>query len=171
MLAAMEVVLVLLAAGVILLFLETVLPGLVAGIAGFCCLVAGVVMAYVRFGAHTGNLVLFLVLAGLVVGFAVWVKYFPESRFARVFISQRISGDLGTEQPQLVGQTGMAHTQLRPSGTAVISGRRVDVVSEGALISRGTPVKVIAVEGLRVVVRELTEEELAARAPRPPTQS
>jgi membrane-bound ClpP family serine protease len=44
---------------------------------------------------------------------------------------------------------------LRPSGTASINGRRVDVVTEGGLIERGTAVKVVAVEGARIVVREV----------------
>lgn len=44
-------------------------------------------------------------------------------------------------------------TTLRPSGTAVINGKRVDVVSEGAFIEAGQVIKVVAVEGLRVVVR------------------
>jgi membrane-bound serine protease (ClpP class) len=51
--------------------------------------------------------------------------------------------------------TGVALTQLRPSGTAKINGQRVDVVTEGALIERGTAVKVVVVEGARIVVREI----------------
>ena len=47
----------------------------------------------------------------------------------------------------------MTHTTLRPCGTAVIGGKRVDVISEGSLIDRGQKVKVVAVEGIRVVVR------------------
>jgi len=41
---------------------------------------------------------------------------------------------------------------LRPAGMALINGRRVDVVTEGAMIERDTPVRVVAVEGMRVVV-------------------
>jgi membrane-bound serine protease (ClpP class) len=44
-------------------------------------------------------------------------------------------------------------TKLRPSGTAVINGKRVDVVTEGAFIEPGQSIKVVAIEGLRVVVR------------------
>jgi membrane-bound serine protease (ClpP class) len=153
----MEIVVILLIAGAILLALETVLPGLVAGFVGFACLVTAVVIGYTRFGAQTGNLLLFIVLAGLVAGAALWIKYFPDSRFGRMFVSQRVVGELGVERPDLVGHTGTAFTQLRPSGTALIQGRRVDVVSEGVLIPRGTPVKVVAVEGLRVVVRPLED--------------
>jgi membrane-bound serine protease (ClpP class) len=57
------------------------------------------------------------------------------------------------EKPELLNQTGSALTNLRPAGTAIINDRRVDVVTEGAMIERGTPVKVVAVEGMRVVVR------------------
>jgi membrane-bound serine protease (ClpP class) len=158
----MELVVILLVAGVVLLLLETVLPGLIAGVVGFCSLMAGVVLGYVRFGPYTGNIILVAVLAGLVVGFACWVKFFPDSRMARMLVSKGTSGDIKTEQPQLLNQTGVAYTQLRPSGTALINGKRVDVVTEGALIPRNTPIRVVAVEGLRVVVRALEEEQQAA---------
>ena len=62
---------------------------------------------------------------------------------------------LVVEKPELLNGTGVALTQLRPSGTASINGQRVDVVTEGGLIERGTAVKVVAVEGARVVVREV----------------
>jgi membrane-bound serine protease (ClpP class) len=151
----MELVITLLVVGALLLVAESVLPGMIAGIAGCCCLVAGVIEGYLRFDARTGNLILVGVLAGLGVGFGLWVKYFPESRLAKLFISKQVSGDIGTERPELLERTGETLTALRPSGTAVIDGKRVDVVTEGQMIDPGTPVRVIAVEGLRVVVREM----------------
>jgi membrane-bound serine protease (ClpP class) len=57
------------------------------------------------------------------------------------------------DRPELLNGIGTAVTQLRPSGVATINGQRVDVVTEGGLIERGTPVKVVAVEGSRIVVR------------------
>jgi membrane-bound serine protease (ClpP class) len=156
---SMELVLTLLVVGAALLIAESVLPGMIAGIAGVCCLVAGVVEGYVKFGARTGNLILFGVLAGLAAGFWLWVKYFPQSRLARMFISDKVVGEIGTERPELLEQTGTALTPLRPAGTAIIDGKRVDVVTEGQMIERGTPVRVLAVEGLRVVVRELNANQ------------
>ena len=150
----MELVITLLVVGALLLVAESVLPGLIAGIAGCCCLAVGVIEGYLKFGARAGNLILVGVLAGLAAGFWLWVKYFPESRLARMFISSQVSGGIGTERPELLERTGTALTPLRPAGTAVIDGKRVDVVTEGQMIERGTPVRVIAVEGLRVVVRE-----------------
>ena len=148
-------VIILLLAGAVLLVLETVLPGLIAGIVGFVCLVTGVVVAYTDHGVPTGNFVLILTGAGLIVGWLLYLKFFPGSRAARLFISERSIGDVDAEQTSLIGQSGTALTNLRPSGTASINGHRVDVVTEGDLIESGTPVKVVAVEGLRTVVRAL----------------
>lgn len=149
----MELVATLLIAGVLLLLLETILPGLIAGIVGFCCLAAGVWAAYAKFGAQTGNLVLLGVLVALIIGTFFWLKYFPNSPMARPFVSRGVVGDIATEKPELLNQTGTAYTNLRPSGTAIINGQRVDVVADGQMIERGAPVKVVQVEGARVVVR------------------
>ena len=153
----MELVITLLVVGAILLVLETILPGMIAGILGLFCLLAGVIQSFITFGPRTGSYVLAGVVLGLMVGTAVWVKFFPQTRMARIFTSQRTVGEIGTERPELLHQTGHALTPLRPSGTAVISGRRVDVVTEGGMIARNTPIIVVAVEGMRVVVRSASE--------------
>ena len=150
----MTLIITLLILGAVLLFLETLLPGMVAGIIGFICLMAAVALGYRDFGVQTGNILVAIVLVGLVSGVFIWLKFFPESRLARKFISQSAVGDLGVEKPELLNGTGVALTQLRPSGTASINGQRVDVVTEGGLIERGAKLKVVAVEGSRIVVRE-----------------
>jgi membrane-bound serine protease (ClpP class) len=153
----MELVVTLLVVGAILLLLETILPGMIAGIIGGLCLIIGVVLGYSEFGFQTGTWILCVVLVAVVGGFCVWAKVFPQTRFGRAFISKGVTGNIGAEKPELLHQTGTAFTQLRPSGTALINGRRVDVVTEGSLIEKGTPIKVVALEGMRVVVREATE--------------
>jgi len=148
-------IVVLLLTGAVLLALETVLPGLIAGIIGFICLIAGVALSFRDYGTETGGLVLLGTLTGLGIGTALWLKYFPDSRYARIFIAQQTVGELGAERPELLHQTGVTHSNLRPSGTAVINGQRVDVVTEGGLIEKGTAIKVVATEGMRVVVRRM----------------
>jgi membrane-bound serine protease (ClpP class) len=153
----MELVVTLLVVGAILLLLETILPGMIAGIVGGCCLIAGVILGYMEFGAQTGTWILCGAVIGLIGGFCVWVKVFPTSRYGRAFISKGVTGDIRAERPELLHRTGMAFTQLRPSGTALINGQRVDVVTEGSLIEKGTPIKVVGIEGMRVVVRAVSE--------------
>jgi membrane-bound serine protease (ClpP class) len=143
----METVILLLVAGLVLMLLETVLPGMIAGLVGFGCLVAGVVLSYSKFGPRTGSLTLLAVLVLL------WIRFFPHSRLGQAFVTRSTLGSPQIERPELLHQTGTALTNLRPSGTALINGRRVDVVTEGPMIPAGTPVKVVAVEGIRVVVR------------------
>ena len=150
----MALIITLVILGAILLFLETLLPGMIAGLIGFLCLLAAVVLGYRDFGYQTGSLILGGVLVGLVVGVFFWLKFFPGSRIARRFISQSSTGELGVARPELLNGTGVALSQLRPSGIATINGQRVDVVTEGGLIERGAAIKVVAVEGARVVVRE-----------------
>ncbi len=155
----MELVAVLLIAGLVLVLLETVLPGMVAGVVGFGCLVAGVVVSYSRFGPATGNWVLVGVAGTLVVLGVLWIRFFPTSRFGRVFVSRGTVGSLGVEKPDLLNCNGIALTNLRPSGTAEIQGKRVDVLSEGEMIERGALVRVVAVEGMRVVVRMIESDK------------
>ena len=151
--APMALIVLLVAAGLLLLFLETVLPGLIAGALGFLALVGAVAYGYLEFGFKTGNATLLSVLGLLLLGIVLWLKFFPESRMARVFVSQRQIGTVGAEKPELLGKSGVAVTALRPAGTAVFDGRRTDVVTEGGFVEKGQPVTVVGIEGLRVVVR------------------
>lgn len=153
----MGLVITLFVVGAILLLLETVLPGMIAGSIGMLCIAIGVVQSFIVFGPQTGSYVLAGVLVALMIGTFLWLKFLPESRAGRIFTSHQTVGDIRTERPELVGQAGRALTPLRPSGTAVINGQRVDVVTEGGMIDRGTPVQVVAVEGMRVIVRALSE--------------
>ena len=51
-----------------------------------------------------------------------------------------------------VGATGIAATQLRPSGLGQFGENVLDVVTEGDLIEKGTAIKITEVQGSRVVV-------------------
>ncbi len=149
----METVATLIVVGAVLLLLETVLPGMVAGVVGMLCLAGGVVMGYTTYGPRIGNFILLGVAGGLTIAAILWVRFFPNSRLGQMFVTRRTVGNLGVDRPELLNQTGTALTNLRPSGMAQINGKRVDVVTEGSMIEQGAVVRVVAVEGLRVVVR------------------
>ena len=65
-----------------------------------------------------------------------------------------VSGDGDGAAP---GQIGRAVTVLRPAGIAEIGGRRLDVVTQGEFIPEGSPLRVEAVEGSRIVVAAAQE--------------
>lgn len=58
----------------------------------------------------------------------------------------------------LVGQTGLATTNLRPAGRAEIGGELIDVIAEGEPIDRGTAVEVVFAKANRVLVRPVDAE-------------
>jgi membrane-bound serine protease (ClpP class) len=53
----------------------------------------------------------------------------------------------------LINKQGVALTNLRPSGTIIMEGKRYDVVTEGEMINKDRPVMVVKIEGARIVVK------------------
>ena len=62
-------------------------------------------------------------------------------------------------QNQLLGCVGRALTPLRPAGTAMINGERVDVIAQGEFLDPETELEVISVSGGRVVVKAFCPEQ------------
>lgn len=152
-----EVIILLSVIGFLLLAAETFVPGLVLGMLGAICLLAGVGIAYASFGILTGTFVLAGIGVLTLVGFTIWMFIFPNTPIGRRIMLQRrlVSGEgEKTRSLGLIGREGRALTPLRPAGTALIDDRRVDVVAEGELIELGDPVVVVFEEGMRVVVRK-----------------
>lgn len=151
----MVVIVTLFVVGILLLISEIFLPGMIAGLAGLICIGLAVALSFRDFGSTMGGLVLVGVSLSLVAGFGLWLRYFPESSLAKPFVSQSEIGDIGTNRPELVGKEGVTLTPLYPSGTAIINERHVDVVTEGEAVEKDELVKVVLVEGMRVVVRRV----------------
>ncbi|MBR4153108.1 MAG: hypothetical protein IKT98_09145 [Selenomonadaceae bacterium] len=60
-----------------------------------------------------------------------------------------------TDKSKFLGATGVCVTDLRPAGTITVEGEPVDVVAEGSFVKQGSIVKVINVDGSRVLVRQI----------------
>lgn len=93
----------------------------------------------------------FFVIAGVIFRFA------PGWPMVRRLVNQDVSGDVSSmveTQKLLLGKEGIATTVLRPAGSAIIDGRKIDVVTEGEFISAGAPVRIIGISGNRTVVKQ-----------------
>ena len=53
-----------------------------------------------------------------------------------------------------IDMQGTAVTDLRPAGAAVINGKRIDVVTRGEYLEKGSEIIVIAVTGNQIIVRK-----------------
>ena len=138
--------------GLALLFFEILLPGLILGTCALLTLVASVFAAYTK--TEYGHLFLGVTVVSLASAIIWFIKCFPSTKMGRQLASTSTVGDLGIDFTDLINQTGMAYTDLRPSGKATIGDQRLNVVTEGSFIEKDNSVKVIAVEGNRVVVRK-----------------
>jgi len=153
-------ILILFVAGLVLLIIEATIPGFgVPGITGIICAFLSIILGSPDPGKSIVSLFVALIISIVVI--AVLLKYAPRNKlFNHIILKDEQKNDTGYvsyihDRNDLIGQEGEAVTFLRPAGTVMIGEKKVDVVSEGEFIEKGTKVKVIAVEGNRVVVRKV----------------
>jgi membrane-bound ClpP family serine protease len=145
--------------GIILIFLELFLPGAISGALGFIALILSLFLA----GEDTMQMgiSIFIALFLSIVVFFLMIKVFEKKLvlFNKMVLFDSARKEDGyvsnINRTDLLGLEGIALTILRPAGTVIINSERVDVVSEGGFIYQNARVKVIKVEGARIVVREL----------------
>lgn len=150
-------------AGVILLVIELFVPGF--GVAGG----TGIVLLLIGIGLTAGSpleaIALILVLALAVsIMLLLLLRSARKGRLARNLIlhlsTSREQGYRATEDAsRLVGLSGIALSNLRPAGVAEIDGQRLDVVTQGDFIRRGTTIQVIQAAGRRIVVAAAADTE------------
>jgi len=147
--------------GIVILVLEIFIPSHgVLTVAGLGFLGAAVYMAF-QIGPGVGYFALLLAIALLPTFIILAVKYWYRTPIGRRVAPPNptvTEADLGFDTEAiaaLVGQTGVALTQLRPVGSCEFNGRRVQCVAESGIIRSGARVKGVAVRGRDLVVREL----------------
>lgn len=157
-LAGMEVVILLLL-GIILIVAEFFVTGGILGLLGIGSIIGSLFMA----GYDIGHMSMSIAIAFIVSIIASVVLFrsigMEKGIFRHIILRNRTSTELGyvssVNRLELIGLEGVTVTQLRPSGTALFENERIDVVSEGNFIESDQKVKVVKVEGMRVVVREV----------------
>lgn len=154
-------VLALFVLGIILLAVEAMVPGFgVFGLAGIASIVGSIILASADLQQALTSLSMALVSSLFLV--VIMARYFGRRglwrRLTLAVAQGRDAGYLApSDQAALVGRTGRAITPLRPAGAAEIDGERIDVVTEGSFIPAGASLRVVKIEGTRVIVR--VEEE------------
>ena len=114
------------------------------------------------------NLGIAVVLAGIVI--SMIAKYLPQIPFfswmvlgsaiakGPSFVTASANGAAGpgrTRGSIRAGDTGVASSILRPTGNAHFGETVLDVVTRGEFVEAGAKLKVLAVEGARIIVEEV----------------
>jgi membrane-bound serine protease (ClpP class) len=147
--------------GVILVLIEFFIPGGIIGLLGFTAVVGSLFLA-TGDPVHMTISLLIAVTVSILV-FILLVKVFGKQMkfFRKMILTDATKTEQGyvsnPNRLDLLGAEGKALTDLRPSGTALVKEERVDVVTEGSFISKGSAIIIVKVEGSRVVVREIPD--------------
>jgi membrane-bound ClpP family serine protease len=146
-------------AGILLIFLEFFLPGAIAGTLGFAALLLSLFLAGPD-ALQMGVSILIAIAVSIFI-FFLMIRTFGKKLvlFNKMVLSESARKEDGyvsnVTRSDLLGMEGRALTILRPAGTIFINNERVDAVTEGGFIEKNAQVKVIKVEGARIVVREV----------------
>ncbi|MEM1446015.1 MAG: hypothetical protein AAGF84_08175 [Planctomycetota bacterium] len=152
---------ILLASALAMLIVEMVVPsGGLISLAAAVATVAGLVCLFFHdttLGAITTLAV--LIATPFIGGFML--KIWPHTPVGRWLILSSEQGEEGaavsrersTTPPIKVGDTGETKTLLRPVGTCVIQGQRIECLAESGMIDPGTAVRVVDIDGSEVRVR------------------
>lgn len=160
-LAGMESI-ILFVVGIVLILLEFVLPGGIIGLIGLGAVLTSFFMA----GSSVwliGTSLLIALVATIVVSI-ILIKVFGKKlhAFKKIILFDSTNTESGyvsnKNREDLLGKQGIAFTTLRPSGTAIINGERLDVVTEGNYIAKDSKIEVVKTEGSRIVVRVVSED-------------
>lgn len=147
-------------AGLLAMLAELFLPGAVLGIIGFLTVCSAIVYAFWQGYTVTGGVLVAVTLAMLPVFFVIWRSVLGRFLAIKQTIKGTSSGRADADR-ELLGTEGDAMSQLRPSGVALIEGKRRSVVTRGEIVEKGARIKVIDASGGQIIVKK-AQDQLAS---------
>ena len=148
--------------GIGLVVVEMFLPGIgLPGISGLLMLLAFIWLVFRAYGAVWGIAACLGVIALVTAAIVVSLRSAKNGRLSRsaLFLKQTAENvpPAGQKTDPLVGREGVTQTPLRPSGIVLIGGERKSVVTEGEFLDAGKTVRIIHVNGSRIVVEPVSK--------------
>ena len=148
--------------GIGLLILEAFMPGFGApGITGIILEVITLVLTWFEHGPVATLGMLLIVLLVLTIAISTSLRSITKGRLSKSSLvhSETESNEDGYRSIQdlavFMDKEGTATSVLRPTGIADFEGVRLNVSSEGDFIPAGTKVRIVKVEGAKILVRAL----------------
>lgn len=145
--------------GLLLLVVEMFIPGFgIAGGAGLVLLILGIILtARTPFEAFVMVIILILLIVGAL---AIIMRSAKKGKLSKKLIlwsaAKHEDGfSTSSDMSALLGKEGIALTVLRPAGSGEFLGQRLDVVTDGTFIERGTKIRIVRTEGRRILVEPI----------------
>lgn len=138
--------------GLAAVFAEILIPGMIVGICGAICMLASMYWAYQAGATNLGHIMVGVSIISVPIFVLLWYRL-----ASRTFVVTASEADFNPpgEFGRFLGEEGVAVTNLHPTGIASVDGKRVDVVTRGEMVSKNTRIKIIEVQGNRVIVKSI----------------
>lgn len=144
--------------GIVLIGIEFYMPGFgLPGICGIICAVAGIILTGKTTSGRiiVGVITIVIVAIMLVISIMVFnskkvkspIKLDTDLQGKNLFIEE-------TDMEYLIGKKGVAITDLRPTGKGKFDGVKLDVLSQGDFITKGSPLEIKEIKNNKIFVRE-----------------
>ena len=145
--------------GIVLLAIEIfVIPGFgITGILGILGIVAGIFMSFGINNIAQATFVVFVSLIADIILIIILARFILKSKGfkSKIALDTDTAGYYSSvSYDDLLGCEGITDTFLRPSGNIIINGKKYDAITEGEFINKGVKIKVILVEGNKIVIKE-----------------
>ena len=156
-------VLMLFATGMALILAEFIMPGMICGIVGGLLVLGSAALGCYTYPDYA-LIIIVGELAGVVFSVVLGMYLLARTRAGKYLIleasQQAKDGWVASDtDASLRGATGIVHAALRPAGSIIVDGKRIDAVSDGAFIDKDEKVRIIEVHGSRVVVELMGRNE------------
>ena len=143
--------------GLILIFLEFFLPGAVMATGGGILLLASLFFFHM---SDPNVLSLLVYLAALIVATLLVVKIalWKVSKKGIISEGSQEGFQASLYVKELVGKTGYAATDLKPSGHVFIEEESYEALSKSGYIDKGNPIQVLSGQGSHLLVKSIKKE-------------
>ena len=149
--------LILLAVGMLLIFLEFFFPG------GILAVIAGgsLLASIVFFALETQSFLwtfLYIIGVGIFVTLLIQLttRRILKGKFKGIFQNDDQSGYFASYyDKEMIGKRGETLSDLKPSGHILVEGKRYQAVLKAGYLEKGSPIEVIGGEGAHLIVKEI----------------
>ncbi len=149
-------------AGLALIICEMFMPGFsLPGILGTIALIFAVIFRAQEGPVEAVIITIALILVFLLIAGFIIFRSLKKGKLSHSpivlndSITENATASSTVDMQSFVGKEGICLNTLRPSGNADFDGIKLDVLSEGEFIKAGTKVRIVRVEGLKILVKEV----------------
>ena len=150
-----------LAFGLLLILTEFYLPGAIMGVSGGILVVTSIVL-FAMESSSIWWVVLYIIgvifAVTYLVKFALWRIRTAKPNQSIYLNSDQSGYQASSFDSSVIGKTGIVVTDLKPGGHILIDGKRLQAISQGGYITKGTEVLVLSGQEESLFVKQVKKD-------------